>query len=42
VGVLSLGAGLIGGKKDLAAHWALWRRRPQKAASKFAARSGGW
>jgi limonene 1,2-monooxygenase len=29
VGVLSLGAGLIGGKKDLAAHWALGQKEAE-------------
>lgn len=42
VGVLSLGAGLIGGKKDLAAHWALGRRPPRRAANNCGARSGAW
>ena len=46
VGVLSLGAGLIGGKKDLAAQWELGQqaaaaRRPRAAPGGLAARDPG-
>ncbi len=35
VGVLSLGAGLIGGKKDLAAHWAVGQRAAAAAGQEL-------